>query len=271
MEPTPAGLSNGTEFADGNLVMGQLAADSAYMTFALPAVTAGDFVRIQWMRVSGDAAPLLRVLDSEGVTLAEASSPDQVTGLLLSFRVPSDAALSLIVARYADAVDTTTLEYTLQVMITADGEPTALAPTPAPAGEEPDTAPAATEENPLCQSGDQAVMGSGSTDRVVEAYTAAGDSYTADQLTRTAVFATDDDLNVVLRLQNLDGPVTVTAMFCSPDGDSWDGGVNKLDNGGPYLLGLDWESSSVAWTTGDWFVEVMIEDSVELTIGFTVE
>ncbi len=258
VETTPAAPPDGNEFADGNLVMGQLVPEATYVSYSLPAVVTGEIVRIHWERVTGDAAPLLRVLDPEGVMLAEASSPDQVSGLLLSVRAPSEDPLTLIVGRYEDAVDNTTADYVLQVIITPEGGPTTLAP-------------AATDEAATCQSGDQAVTGSGSTDRVSEAYTAAGDSYTADQLTRTEVFATDDDLNVVLSLQNLAEPATVTALFCSPDGDSWDGGVNTLDNGGPYLLGLDWESSGVAWTPGFWFVEVMIDDSVELTIGFTVE
>jgi hypothetical protein len=173
--------------------------------------------------------------------------------------------LALSVTRSGGAGDGTTGDFELRVSITPGGT-SAAAPTPEATSE-------ATPDylaNP-CTTGANAVTGLASSNRLIDVYTAAGDSYYADQLDRTTVFRTDDDLNVVFLVQNVSDPIDVAGVFCSPDNTYYDGGTSTLSNGGPYLLGVDWESTSVPWITGDWYVEVYVNGQVELTLGFSVK
>ncbi len=80
--PTVSGATT-TVLVNGALVPGQLAGGVADVGYDLP-VTAGDQVVIEWHRLAGNVAPLLRVIDLEGVTLAEATTPDPVSRLRLA-------------------------------------------------------------------------------------------------------------------------------------------------------------------------------------------
>jgi hypothetical protein len=288
-EPTAAGLlsdalggnhaENAPEenaaLADGSVVTGQLGAGTGENRYDLP-VRAGDQVMLEWRAVSGELPPLLRVTDPGGAVLAEASTPEAVEYLYLTFRAPGDAVLALTVTRSGGADDGTSGDYEIRVTITPGttaaappAEPTTeAAPPPEPTTE---TAPSQAYPANVCQSGANAVSGLTSSDHLIDSYMAAGDSYYVDQLERTAVFRTDDDLNAVFRVQNVSDTVTVAGIFCAPDGSYLNAGENSFSNGGPYLLGVDWESSGQAWVTGDWFAELYVNDQLELTLGFTVQ
>ncbi len=121
-----------------------------------------------------------------------------------------------------------------------------------------------------CQSGANAVVGRTSSTRIETAYTAAGDGSTPSEVTETTVFRTDDDLNVVLTTQNIPKTAQAAAVFCSPSGAVHDAGAGDVEDGMTYLLGLDWEYASVAWETGQWFVEVYVNGQLEVTLGFSV-
>lgn len=260
---TPDTSAETTLLADGSIVSGELAAGAADVRYDLP-VIAGDQVVIAWQRMSGDAAPLLRVADPDGAVLAEVSTPDAVSQLKLAFRAPSDGSLTFSMARAGGEVNSTTATYELHVSITSLGETPAEQTSPGQAAEADYLA------NP-CQSGADAITGLGSTARLIDVYTASGDSYYADELTRTTVFSSDDDLNVVFLVQNVDASVAVAGVFCAPDGNYYDGDENVFDNGGPYLVGLDWESQAEAWVTGDWYVELYVDDQLEMALAFTVQ
>jgi hypothetical protein len=262
--PTAIGPNTVTTLADGSDVTGQLAAGVMDVRYDLP-VTAGDSVFIEWRRQSGDVSPLLRVTDPGGTVLAESSTPDAVDALTLAFYASGDDMLALSVTRSGGAGDGTTGDYELRVSITPGGTSAAV-PTPE----------ATTEVTPdylanPCTTGANAVVGLASSNRLIDVYTAAGDSYYADQLDRTTVFRTDDDLNVVFLVQNVSDTIDVAGVFCSPDNTYYDGGTGTFSNGGPYLVGVDWESTSVPWITADWYVEVYVNGQVELTLGFSVQ
>jgi hypothetical protein len=251
---------------DGSMIAGQLGAGEAENRYDLP-VLAGDQVLFEWRLLSGDLTPLLRVTDPGGAVLAEASTPDAVEHLNLAFRAPAQVVLTLTVRRSGGASDGTTGDYEIRVTVTP-GESTAPEETAVP--EEPVETTADYLANP-CQSGAEAITGLTSSNRLIDVYTAAGDSYYADQLERTTVFRTDDDLNAVFLVQNVSGSLGVAGLFCAPDGSWLDTGEGTFDVGGPYLLGIDWENRSELWVTGNWFAELYVDGQLELTLGFTVE
>lgn len=278
--PTEAGplsgvLADGTppELSSSAAVSGTLGADLDHVRHTLP-VSAGDYVTLTLTRTSGDFAPALHVLSADGADLAAAAAPDSGAVLVLSFRVPQHETLWVDVARGDGSGGGTAGDFQLAVML----EPGASA-----AGDETTADESAAEEPALtptpqtdyladpCSAGNQAVSGLASTARLVDVYTAAGDSYYAAELTQTDVFRTDDDLNVVFRVQNVDAEVTVAGVFCAPDGTYQDAGDSTVEAGGPYLLGIDWEYEGVPWVTGDWTVEVYVDGSVEIVLAFTVE
>jgi len=119
-----------------------------------------------------------------------------------------------------------------------------------------------------CQS---AIAGLTTSDHLLDVYTAAGDSYNPGDLTPTTTFRSDDDLNAVFQVQHVSGRVNVGGVFCSPDGAAHDGGSGDFENGGPYLAGLDWEAESTPWEPGHWTVELYVDGTLELALGFDVE
>lgn len=245
--------------ADGSHVEGQWAANAVEVRYLL-LVQADDRVGLTWARVSGDAAPTLRVVDEGGRLIAGAGASGPVPSLDLTFRAPRAADLTLTVAR--QGVDGAA-DFTLDVQIEA-GAPGV---TPAPPAPTPTTTAYLTG---ACASQASAVSGLGSTDRLIDVYTASGDSYYPDQLTRTSTFRPDDDLNLVFRVQNVTGEVTVAGVFCAPDGSVHDAGESTLGNGGQYLIGLDWESMPQPWVPGDWYAELYLDGAWEVSLRFSV-
>ncbi len=264
--PTAPAPNTVTMLSNGSDVIGQLAAGVQDVRYDLP-VTAGDNVLVEWRRQSGNVAPLMRVTDPGGVVLAQTSTSDAVNTLALAFHASGSDMLALSVTRSSGVDDGTTGDFQLVVTITPGGT-SAVAPTPEPAS----TGEATPDylANP-CVTGANAIAGLASSDRLIDVYTAAGDSYYADQLERTTTFRTDDDMNIVFRVQNISDTVDVAGVFCSPDNTYYDGGTSSFSNGGPYLLGVDWESTNTPWLTGDWYVEVYVNGQVELTLGFSVQ
>jgi hypothetical protein len=99
---------------------------------------------------------------------------------------------------------------------------------------------------------------------------AAGDSFEPDELTPTDTFEPDDDLNILFEVEGLTLPTTVTALFCGPDGNLVEFDERRVTDGGPYLLGLDWEAISEKWAAGEWFAELYVEGDLEAVLYFTV-
>ncbi len=269
---TPTGDDPPT-LTTGMTASGTLSADAVQVRYALP-VRLGDHITLTLTRQNGNFAPALRVTTPDETELAVASTPEQVTVLVLSFSAPvNHVALNVDVGRYGGMLDGTTGDYMLSVVITPGaGLAGVAAPTPTPA---PAVVPAATlDANYLaqpCSAGDQAVGGITSTAILIDVYSAAGDSYYVDQLERTAIFRTDDDLNVVFRVQNMDRAVEMAALFCAPDGTVQDAGERTMEVGGPYMLGVDWEYGGVPWVPGQWYVEVYVDGVVEVVLAFTVQ
>ena len=123
-----------------------------------------------------------------------------------------------------------------------------------------------------------AACGSGKPLR--DAYTASGDGSLPDELTKTAVFRSDDDLNVVVTLNAHNRDLPVYAIFKAPTGDSYATDDLAADSTvGQVLLGLDWEAEgSVQWPEGEWTVDVYVDADKEdtqaapaKTLTFTVQ
>lgn len=141
--------------------------------------------------------------------------------------------------------------------------------TPAPASESP-TDPAGGLADP-CEFTVEPVTGPASSDRLAEVYTAAGDGYTADELTPTAVFHTDDDLNVILQLRADRVPATAAVWFCGPDGTAFDAGEGEMSDTDPVLFGLDWEYLGEAWPVGEWVAAVYLDGGLEIALALVVK
>lgn len=270
--------------ADGSTVSGELAASDDAVRFNLP-LAAGDVVTLVWTRTGGDLAPRLAITGADGAALAEATTPDPVGELTLQFSAPRSETAALAVTRYAaedgTAPSGTSGSFTLAVSIMpaasndvapeATSEATPSAGSPAQPATTPDTTPdtSAYLANP-CQSGEAAITGLGSTDILIDVYTASGDSFYPDELARTEVFRTDDDLNVVFQVQNISEPVHLGGVFCAPDGSIFDAGEGFAETG-IQLLGLDWEFHGEPWPTGRWFVEIYAQGELALSIAFEVQ
>lgn len=122
----------------------------------------------------------------------------------------------------------------------------------------------------VCQSGIMALNGPFTTARLSSVYLASGDGYSVEEVTPTSVFRPDDDLNVVL-ISQMPRSVSATTRFCGPGGVVLDGGEGEILAGESYLLGVDWEYQSEPWPVGDWFVEIYVEGTLEVTLAFQVE
>ncbi|NLX10550.1 MAG: hypothetical protein GXY36_12915 [Chloroflexi bacterium] len=111
------------------------------------------------------------------------------------------------------------------------------------------------------------------SEAVSEAYTAAGDGTRPNELSRTSTFLTDDDLNVVIKLGSHNRTLPVRAEFIAPDGSRY--ATDPLDADptvGEIVLGLDWEAQgTTAWPTGEWQVDVYVEDERAEQLTFQVQ
>lgn len=107
---------------------------------------------------------------------------------------------------------------------------------------------------------------------VRDAYTASGDATTPDDLSKTRTFRADDDLNIVVQLNVHTRTLPVYAVFTAPNGSIYGTDLLEADQSvGEILLGLDWElSGGLSWPTGEWTVDVVIDETVEETLTFTV-
>jgi hypothetical protein len=105
------------------------------------------------------------------------------------------------------------------------------------------------------------------------AYTAAGDGNRPDDLTKTATFRADDDLNVVVTLSPHTRTLPVYAIFTAPNGNAYATDALDADETvGKVLLGLDWDAQgNVSWPVGDWHVDVYVDNERQDTLRFTVE
>jgi hypothetical protein len=252
---------------DGGSSDGQLGSGVAEVRYAL-LVSAGDQVMVEWQQIAGEIAPDLRVTDATGALIAQAGTPDPVRQLTLMFVAPEAGTLALAVARYPGADTSAASDYQVRVLIvSATGD--TVAPGESAAAPE-STAPATNPLTSPCQSGANVVFGPASSIYLLDAMTASGDSFDPDELMPTADFLPDDDLNMVFGVQNAAVPVSVTGVFCGPGDALADFDEERFENGGPYLLGLDWEYRGEAWETGNWYVELYVDGTLELTLGFTV-
>lgn len=263
---------------DSNVITGSLAEDQDSVRYEFE-VESGDQVELVLMRTDGNLNPLIQVTSSTGMTIAEAGSADPTFELRLIFIAPVDDVLQIAITRYGTVNYATSGTYLLSSSkqpalftgLAPDGaaEPDApTAETPTPSDDSADSSGDYLAN--ACQSGDQAISGLGSSDLLVDVYLAAGDSYYVEELTRTDVFSTDDDLNAVFLVQNVTAPVMVAGVFCAPDGSTYDAGASEFDPGGPSLVGLDWEYLGEAWLPGEWYVELYVDGALELTMRFTV-
>ena len=105
------------------------------------------------------------------------------------------------------------------------------------------------------------------------AYTAAGDGTRPQDLARTDVFSADDDLNVVVELNAHSRTLEVSAIFIAPTGEQYRTDALKADDTvGEVVLGLDWEAQgTITWPSGEWQVDIYIDDTLEKSLHFTVE
>lgn len=252
--------------AGGDLVEGTLDADTDAARYDLP-VQAGDVVTLRWMSTGGDLQPRLHITGASGGMIAEATSADPTTELALTFTAPASETAALAVTRYAGALDGTAGTFTLAVAVQ---RPAGDDVAPQATSQPPDTAEASDYLTNACQSGGPALGGPTGADTLTGVYTAAGDSYYVEELTRTTVFVPDDDMNVVFEMHNTGGPAIVAGVFCAPDGSVFDAGEGEFEVGGPFLIGLDWEFYNEAWHEGAWYAELYVNGTLALTLAFNV-
>lgn len=117
------------------------------------------------------------------------------------------------------------------------------------------------------------VLSACSGDLVNSVYTAAGDGSSPNDLRKTDTFRADEDLNVVVTLNSHTRSLPVYAIFNAPDGAAYSTDALEADaTVGKVLLGLDWEAqSSTSWPTGEWSVDIYIDNNREKSVPFTVE
>ncbi|MBN1286762.1 MAG: hypothetical protein JXB47_15290 [Anaerolineae bacterium] len=105
------------------------------------------------------------------------------------------------------------------------------------------------------------------TGPLAEIYTAAGDGMRASELTPTAVFTVDDDINLVA-VAGAEA-VEVSALFTLPDGRTSEQTMS-LAAGESGVLGLDWESVGEPWPSGAGTVAVSANGQVVQTVAFII-
>lgn len=112
------------------------------------------------------------------------------------------------------------------------------------------------------------------SDLINKVYTASGDSGDPAELakTKTNVFRTDDDLNVVIELGSHRSSRDFHAIFTGPDGSVYaTEPVTADETTSKVVLGLDWEPrNNEMWPTGVWTVEIYVGEDKEKTLEFTV-
>ena len=207
-------------------------------------------------------------VSSPGMGLLASASAGDGSELELTLQTMTGETLTAVVERTGSGSGSFEL---LVTGIVATGETFAPAPTPTVptmlfgATE----TPAPTESAP-CSSGSEAVAVPAESANLTNVYLAAGDSFYAENVTATERFSIDDDLNVVFSPRAESVPITVAALFCAPDGGSFDAGQSDYQDDTPSLLGLDWEWEGIPWETGTWYVEVSVDGVRELTLAFEV-
>ncbi|WP_119067464.1 hypothetical protein [Aggregatilinea lenta] len=107
---------------------------------------------------------------------------------------------------------------------------------------------------------------------VREAYTALGDGARPVDLTRTASFDANDDLNLVVTLNAHRDAVPVFATLIDPAGVSYTtDSIEASRTAGQIVLGLDFEAfGQPQWTPGDWTAVVFVDGEQAQTLRFTV-
>jgi hypothetical protein len=113
-----------------------------------------------------------------------------------------------------------------------------------------------------------AACGSGTQD----VQPASGDGVRPIDLTETASFAANDDLNLVITMKTHSGSAPVSATFIDPTGVSYS--TDPIEAGraaGQLVLGLDFEShGGLQWTPGDWTAVVYVDGKEDQTVQFNV-
>lgn len=282
---TPGGAGDIPLIEPGQPITGRLAPDVRLVAYRLR-VTAGDDVVIAWTRIAGNLAPVIRVIGEDGAMIAQAGTGSAAGMVWLGCRVYHGNTITIQVVREGEVIDGTAGDFELSVAIlpsvSAVSTATLTAPTPRPSSTPfefvmptlppmPTLAPTASEDlaNP-CQGRLDPLPSPGSSARISDAYTASGDGYSPAEVVPADVFRSDDDLNVVLTLDAASVPLTVTAIFCGPDGISGNGGEMTVSDTDTYLFGLDWESESIPWEAGPWVVEIYLDGMLDLALGFEV-
>jgi hypothetical protein len=120
------------------------------------------------------------------------------------------------------------------------------------------------------------VLAACSADPIDEVYMAPGDgSLPEELLSQTTTFQADDDLNVVVKLNAHKRTLEVRAIFTALSTNALyqTNTVEAEETTGEVVLGLDWETlgGGEYWPTGDWKVDIYLNNELEQTVNFTVE
>ncbi len=118
------------------------------------------------------------------------------------------------------------------------------------------------------------ILGACSGDVYSVSYTARGDSTNFMGLTQTTLFQRTDDINVVIKLNEHDDDVEVSATFYNPSNEQEGETQSARANGetGVVVLGLDWETrpGERDWDSGDWHVEVRVDGELVEELEFRI-
>lgn len=116
-----------------------------------------------------------------------------------------------------------------------------------------------------------ACSGGGAYDR---AYTASGDGRNELELSRTRQFRSNDDLNVVVKLNTHDSDVEVKVIFINSNSQQEGDPLVVVagPNTGTVVLGLDWESKpdGELWRSGSWEAVIEVDGEEVERLSFEV-
>ncbi|NDJ78285.1 MAG: hypothetical protein GYB65_18710 [Chloroflexi bacterium] len=109
---------------------------------------------------------------------------------------------------------------------------------------------------------------------VREAYTAAGESSNPNNVTEQDEFSAFEDLNVVIELNRHSHKLLLQAVFrpLATGQEYWTNVQEAEETTGTVLLGLSWDGTTGGepWPSGEWQVDILVDQEVEDTVSFTV-
>jgi hypothetical protein len=125
-QPTPTPASSGESITEliepGTLISGKLESNAGPVVYQLD-VHVGEIVIIDWLRTSGNLAPMIRARDADGNFIAQAATQETTSTLQLVFVAPADGIVQIELSRYGGMLDDTAGEFEFVVQVVEPDTP----------------------------------------------------------------------------------------------------------------------------------------------------